>query len=110
MVRSLLGLTAIQHLKRVKGAAGLTPKRGFVAAEPIERKIRQVCQSQKTTCKLDGNASRFRPAVQLTSRSRADHVLRLSEHSEILPVIAEMFSVNLEQSSFHRCGAAQPPK
>jgi hypothetical protein len=60
MVRSLLGLTAIQHLKRVKGAAGLTPKRGFVAAEPIEREIRQVCQSQKTACEI-GEATDFTP-------------------------------------------------
>src|SRR5262245_55340871 len=108
--RSLLGLTAIQHLKRVNGAAGLTPKCCFIAVEPIEREIRQVGQSQETAGKLDGCAARFHPTVQLASCRRTDRVLRRSVRSEVLRLIAETFCVNLEKSSFHRYRAAQPPK
>ena len=40
--RSLLWFAAIKYLECVKDSAGLTPKGRLVAAETIEREIRQV--------------------------------------------------------------------
>src|SRR6266571_4304305 len=39
---SLLRSAPIQRLERKQNATGLAPKRGFIAAQPIEREIRQI--------------------------------------------------------------------
>jgi hypothetical protein len=60
---SLLGLSAIQHLKRVKDSAGLSPKRRFIAAEAIEREVGKVGETQKAAGELDGGSVGFYPRV-----------------------------------------------
>jgi hypothetical protein len=54
MAYSLLWFTPIQRIERKENPTGLTPKYGLISAEAIERRIRQIGQTQKAACGLDG--------------------------------------------------------
>jgi hypothetical protein len=56
-----LWFAAIKCFERVK--AGLTPKGSFITAEPINREIWQIGQTQKATGVLDSGSVGFHPCV-----------------------------------------------
>ena len=56
---SLLRFAPIQRIERRQDAPGLASKRGFIAAESINRAIGQIGQTQKATGELDNRAIRF---------------------------------------------------
>jgi len=125
---SLLWLAAIQYFKRVKDSAGLAPKSRFVTAEPIEREVGKVSETQKATGELDIWSAGFHPGVRypfyishgiVRNCVRPDgigppehffnNVTRIGEELTVVPMVAQRFSLNFEQSTFHRSGTAQPP-
>ena len=60
---SLVVLAAIQYFERVKDSAGLSPKRRFIAAEPIKGEVGKVGETQKATGELDGGSVGFHPRL-----------------------------------------------
>ena len=56
-------LAVIQYFERVKDSAGLAPKCRFIAAEPIEREVGKVGETQKATGELDSGSVGFHPSV-----------------------------------------------
>ena len=64
---SILWSAAIQNIKSKQGPAGLAPKGCLISAEPVERVVGQIGESQKATCEFagemhscfDGYVSRF---------------------------------------------------
>jgi hypothetical protein len=60
---SLLRLAAIQYFERLKDLTGLSPKRRFIAAEPIKGEVGKVGETQKATGELDSGSVGLQPRV-----------------------------------------------
>ena len=126
-VDPLLRLTAVQGFKCQQRLGDLAPQCGFVAAQTIERQTRQISQSQKATCYVEG-AGRFtgwpgswvgthwrhRFLVIRSSRGlskeRIHDLTGLGRNAASLSQVCQMLSLDFKQTCFHGCGAAQPPE
>jgi hypothetical protein len=58
-----LGLATIQCFERVKDSAGLAPKSGFIAAQPIKCEVGKIGKTQKATGELDSGSVGFHPRL-----------------------------------------------
>jgi hypothetical protein len=106
----------------------LTPKDGFIAAEPIEDETGQIGEAQKATREVAGGIDRFRfgagritrfsgHAVRSSIRDRVsprehrvDHLLRVRVKLAGLPELMTLVGLHFEQAGFYGGGAAQPPQ
>ena len=114
-----------------KDLAGLAPKDCFIPAEPVERVVGQIGETQKATCEVGGGINGFRPRAGQGFRSVCDAVrcsigvgidrisppepcidnfLRLWLSLAALPELTQMVSLDFEQAGFHCRGAPQSPQ
>ena len=122
---SLLWFAAIQGVERKQDPADLAPKRCFVSAQPIEREVGQVGETQKATRELEGridprisgfrlgagcglnafgNAIGRRTSVKIDRlnppKQRIDDLARGQVGLAGPPESAEMISLDFEQPGF----------
>jgi hypothetical protein len=128
---SILWFATIQCIERNQDLAGLAPKDGFIAAEPVERVAGQIGQSQKATREVGGGINGFRPSAGLGFRFVCDAVrcsiavgidkislaepcvdnfLRFWLSLAALPEFTQVVSLNFEQTGFYCGGAPQSPQ
>jgi len=111
---SLLRLAAIQYFERVKDSAGLAPKSGFIATEPIKSEVGKIGKTQKATSELDSGSVDFHPRIRqrfyvperIGSWIGADgigspehcvnYLTRIWQQLAALPIVIQMLSLDLE--------------
>ncbi len=70
----LLWFATIQRVEGKQDLADLTPKNGFVAAEPIQSEVGQISETQKATREVGGGIDGFRLGARHGIRSSGNSV------------------------------------
>src|SRR5262249_54561987 len=124
--RSFPCLAATETLHRQQDLTGLTPKGGFVAAQPVEGIGRQIRQADeglreivvRSRGRRDRRGTVFGVGGELVSISTrgdisvraVDDLLALLRASSQLSEPKQLFRLDLEQAAFNRSGPAEPPQ